>query len=793
MVVTLSTFQPNVDEKWKQQFPFELSPFQKLAIVGILNGCHSLSCVPTGSGKTVPALFAISYFTGLGKKVIYTSPIKALSNQKYEEFRLKFPNITIGLLTGDIKINPNAQVLIMTAEILQNKFISGQSIEMDIEKEVGCIIHDEIHMINDKHRGHVWEQLLMKSPSNISLVLLSATLSSPDVFASWIESIGTKEVYLGESSFRNVPLRHFGFLTYNSTLSKYLRGQDKDLQFLEKYKTEFLPIYESNGKMDQIMLENVRKCRRIFDRNRYRVNTVFCIETVLSQLFEKDMLPAVCFLLSKKQIDSLSQDVTVNVLPFDSKVPYTIEKECRSILRKKFPNSDEFFLLPEFTSFLKLTEKGIGTHHSGMIPVLRELTEILFQRGIIRVLFATETFSVGLNMPIRTCLFTNIYKFDGDRKRLFHPHEFIQASGRAGRRGIDTVGNIIHLFNLYDDFELYELRGLLTGGSQDLVSKFKFSYHLFFQGKQVTLFYETSFDESQQKKKRYLQSQMIQSKKETLLQLETRQLQTSNEVMEDYRSLSSAKSSKKLKKNRNRQSILIEEYPSLLQDIAHVEKIANEKIRLQESETKLQEENEWHTKVVRSIQDMLLHFDFINDRYECLSNGIIASKIHLLPCIPLTNVMSNIKELSSSDIVGFLSCLIPISVPDNKRSMTFPSQTDFGFVLEQLMKEYDRMELFEQDFESGENYHVQYDMFPYVLQWIDLQTSEECVQLLHRVQTEKGVHTGDFMKFLIQMNNVVEEFQNIAEYMGDMTFLRELTNIPPMIMKYIISNQSLYV
>lgn len=793
MVVTLSTFQPNVDEKWKQQFPFELSPFQKLAIVGILNGCHSLSCVPTGSGKTVPALFAISYFTGLGKKVIYTSPIKALSNQKYEEFRLKFPNITIGLLTGDIKINPNAQVLIMTAEILQNKFISGQSIEMDIEKEVGCIIHDEIHMINDKHRGHVWEQLLMKSPSNISLVLLSATLSSPDVFASWIESIGTKEVYLGESSFRNVPLRHFGFLTYNSTLSKYLRGQDKDLQFLEKYKTEFLPIYESNGKMDQIMLENVRKCRRIFDRNRYRVNTVFCIETVLSQLFEKDMLPAVCFLLSKKQIDSLSQDVTVNVLPFDSKVPYTIEKECRSILRKKFPNSDEFFLLPEFTSFLKLTEKGIGTHHSGMIPVLRELTEILFQRGIIRVLFATETFSVGLNMPIRTCLFTNIYKFDGDRKRLFHPHEFIQASGRAGRRGIDTVGNIIHLFNLYDDFELYELRGLLTGGSQDLVSKFKFSYHLFFQGKQVTLFYETSFDESQQKKKRYLQSQMIQSKKETLLQLETRQLQTSNEVMEDYRSLSSAKSSKKLKKNRNRQSILIEEYPSLLQDIAHVEKIANEKIRLQESETKLQGENEWHTKVVRSIQDMLLHFDFINDRYECLSNGIIASKIHLLPCIPLTNVMSNIKELSSSDIVGFLSCLIPISVPDNKRSMTFPSQTDFGFVLEQLMKEYDRMELFEQDFESGENYHVQYDMFPYVLQWIDLQTSEECVQLLHRVQAVKGVHTGDFMKFLIQMNNVVEEFQNIAEYMGDMTFLRELTNIPPMIMKYIISNQSLYV
>jgi ATP-dependent RNA helicase DOB1 len=180
-------------------FPFELSNFQKFAIQAIVEGHHSLTCVPTGSGKTVPALFAIHYFTKKNQRVIYTSPIKALSNQKYKEFSEKFPNISFGIVTGDIKINLNAQVLIMTAEILQYKLLNkDRKTDFDIDFDtVGCIIHDEVHMINDANRGHVWENCISISPPRIQMILLSATLADPYEFATWIENSNPcKKVYV---------------------------------------------------------------------------------------------------------------------------------------------------------------------------------------------------------------------------------------------------------------------------------------------------------------------------------------------------------------------------------------------------------------------------------------------------------------------------------------------------------------------------------------------------------------------------------------------------------------------
>jgi ATP-dependent RNA helicase HelY len=182
-----------------EKYSFPLSTFQKFAIEAIVEGNHSLSCVPTGSGKTMPALFAIDFFTSKGKKIIYTSPIKALSNQKYYEFTQKFPEISIGLLTGDIKINPEADVLIMTAEILQNTLYRKKQtdcaasllmFDMDFENELGCVVQDEIHMINDEERGHVWESIILLLPKHIQMVMLSATLDKPEKFAGWIETRG---------------------------------------------------------------------------------------------------------------------------------------------------------------------------------------------------------------------------------------------------------------------------------------------------------------------------------------------------------------------------------------------------------------------------------------------------------------------------------------------------------------------------------------------------------------------------------------------------------------------------
>ena len=205
-----------------EEFPFSLSDFQKYAIQGIVEQQHVLVTAHTGSGKTLPAEFAIKYFTRQGKKVIYTSPIKALSNQKFYEFSKAFPNISFGILTGDIKFNPEADVLIMTTEILQNTLYlqnyknekSNELLmfEMDMENDLGCVIFDEIHYINDKDRGKVWEETIMMLPQQIQMVMLSATIDKPEKFAKWCEEQKkTKNVYLASTNHRVVPLHHHLF------------------------------------------------------------------------------------------------------------------------------------------------------------------------------------------------------------------------------------------------------------------------------------------------------------------------------------------------------------------------------------------------------------------------------------------------------------------------------------------------------------------------------------------------------------------------------------------------------
>ena len=227
-------------------FSFPLSDFQKHSIEAIVDGNHSLVCCPTGSGKTLPAEFAISYFTGLGKRIIYTSPLKALSNEKYYDFTKKYPHISFGVLTGDIKVNPDAQVLIMTAEILLNTLftktqmkkngtdsVSNNSsllFEMDFDTELACVIMDEIHFINDAARGKVWEETIMLLPEKIQMIMLSATLDSPEKFAQWIEDRSNekekKEVYLSMSTNRIVPLTHYSFITTNQGLFKQIKKDE---------------------------------------------------------------------------------------------------------------------------------------------------------------------------------------------------------------------------------------------------------------------------------------------------------------------------------------------------------------------------------------------------------------------------------------------------------------------------------------------------------------------------------------------------------------------------------------
>lgn len=766
-------------------FSFPLSDFQKFAIQSIIERQHSLSCVPTGSGKTVPALFAIQYFVETKKKkVIYTSPIKALSNQKYYEFSNKFPMIDFGILTGDIKFNPDASVLIMTAEILQHKLFNN---EIDT-KEVGCIIHDEIHMINDDFRGHVWENIILKTPPEIQMVMLSATLSHPDQFAEWIESIHPgKQVYLSISEKRHVPLHHYGFVSANTHFFRCI-SQKERVTFEENMDNLLLLKNEKQFFMDNFSKMNavVSKMRQI--SSRIQVSEI--LNRLCRMMKEKEMFPAVCFVLSKKLMTDVASKITANILPFDSKIAYTIDKECEMILRGKVNNIREYLLLQEYSDLIALLRKGIAIHHSGMIPILREMVELLFERGKIMLLFATETFSVGLNMPIKTSIFTDVYKFDGYKNRMFFPHEFNQASGRAGRRGIDTMGYVVHLLNLYRPFEIGQFQQMIDGKPQILHSKFKFAYSMLLSNHD-NCFWNSSLlqKENNQQLSDWMNELNILKKGMDSLQIDN--LQSSEETRKEYLKIKHHRKWKPFKKEAFLKDIL-DKFPSVEDDL-HVLKRHEEQMEIYHKLNAKQ--NHYKTildETSKKILSMLQKENFLDENLERTQKGFIASHVKEIPCLVVGCLWNDLKQLSFENLIMYLSCLTNVRVQDEWKSHEPNCLKDYIYKTEQLFEKYYKFEL-DNKFESGESYELHFDLMVYVQEWIYVENAQDAVKLLNKMKDEKQILLGDFVKAIMKINNIVEQFMFLCEYTNDMDFLSELKKIPDKTLKFIVTNQSLYI
>ena len=427
-ICDIDNYPSENEEKYKQhfsKFPHEVHIFQKYAIEAIVEGHHVLICAPTGTGKTLPGEFSIQHFVEKGKKVIYTCPIKALSNEKFHSFTKKYQHISVGIITGDIRCNPDASVIIMTTEILLNKLYqlksgakngnNSTSFEMDIETELGCVVFDEVHFIGDENRGHIWEQTIMMLPRHIQMIGLSATLDKPERFAQWIENRASKShsdkiVYLTKKYIRPVPLIHYSFITATGVGKVF---KDKSLQ--EEIKRSIdkpFVIQDANNVFNDQHFSTMNKMLNLFDKNDIRVKRPHVLNKVAEYLVEKELLPALCYVFSRKQLEKCAEELTTNLLEFDSKVPYTIDYECEQIIRK-LPNFKEYLQLPEYINTVKLLRKGIGIHHAGLMSVLREMTEILFSKGYIKILFCTETVSVGVNLPIKTTIFTDVNKFNG--------------------------------------------------------------------------------------------------------------------------------------------------------------------------------------------------------------------------------------------------------------------------------------------------------------------------------------------------------------------------------------------
>ena len=460
-------------------YPYD--PFQQHAILGIEAGDDVFVTAKTGSGKTAVGEYLIARALKQGGRVFYTTPIKSLSNQKYNDLKKLFKDATVGILTGDIKMCPDAQIVVMTAEILCNLLKKrgtatekvGLSSAVSLEGVTGIVI-DEAHYIQDPDRGHVWEETLILCPPSLQIVALSATLPSAESLAGWMATTRGRQTWLLNTTYRIVPLTH-AVLTLDNKLVPLVdpRGTWTDgyLSWL-KERMALNAEVAAHKKAVEARRRDGYKAPPPSSETKARVESpVQRLNRCVSWLKEEGAMPAIFFIFSRRSCEELATQVTASLIDGPTAAgarnifDFHLSRH-KSILEKS----------AQYHALRTLIQNGIAFHHSGLIPLLKEIVEILFSRGFIKLLFATETFSVGLNMPTKTVIFAELEKFsDGGVKRRLRTDEYTQMAGRAGRRGKDTHGLVLY-FPLGDPLEPGALKGMITGALPPLCSQMRFHY-----------------------------------------------------------------------------------------------------------------------------------------------------------------------------------------------------------------------------------------------------------------------------------------------------------------------------
>ena len=493
-----------------REYPFELDTFQKEAVYHLENGDSVFVAAHTSAGKTVVAEYAIALAAKHMTKAIYTSPIKALSNQKFRDFRLTFDDV--GILTGDVQIRPEASCLIMTTEILRSMLYRGADLIRDVE----FVIFDEVHYVNDLERGVVWEEVIIMLPEHVTLILLSATVPNTYEFASWVGRTKKKDIYVISTPKRPIPLEHY--LWANKTMYKIVTADKKFIESGWKDANDALSgkdkvktaqggneaqsgkgsvrasagrggqnqrgrgqqsgqrggTQRSSGAPAQRGRGNIARTGRGGGRTTAAQDRNIWVH-LIQHLRNKELLPACIFVFSKKRCqenaDALS-NIDYCTAQEKSAIHMTIEKSLARL-------NPEDRALPQIRHLRELLSRGIAVHHGGMLPIVKEVVEILFAKTLVKVLFATETFAMGLNLPTRTVVFSGFRKHDGRSFRDLLPGEYTQMAGRAGRRGLDTVGTVLIVAPGAEEAPpVSRLREMMLGEPTKLRSQFRLTYNM---------------------------------------------------------------------------------------------------------------------------------------------------------------------------------------------------------------------------------------------------------------------------------------------------------------------------
>ena len=760
-------------------FPYELDDFQKHACYKISCNESVLVCAKTGVGKTVPAIYGIHHNLKKNMKVVYTTPIKSLSNQKYKELSDKFSSV--GIMTGDIKFNPTAQCIIMTTEILRNILYNGSTNNNDIcIDEISCVIFDEVHYINNVDRGIVWEECMILLPVRITMILLSATIDKPEDFASWLGDLKKKPINLITKNKRIIPLTHY---YYN--------------------EDQLVEIADNDGNFKNY--DMLKKIYKIVQVNKL-------LNPFVKYLQDNELLPCLFFIFSRNNCENYCKIITQHLI--------TTEESClvdKIFNQKLYKFKHLYEKTPQYIEIRSLLLRGICYHHSGVVPILKEIIEILFEQGLIKILFCTETFAVGINAPTKSAIFTKLSKFSENNNRYLRTDEYLQMAGRAGRRGLDKTGTVI-ILPIENIVEKKILQDMIVGKSDCVTSKFYYTYHFILKiidNKSLDLndFIETSLYNIDT-------LQNINSCNYELDLLIKTIPDISQETQELYNKFNNYDSNKQILEDKfiRIKGNKLNKIKNENKEIENMCEFTKNYNLYKKYKTKIIEKNKLISQItylknynkleINNIIDFLLQNDYITfnesisvwnpiekisymDNYNSLLlnvKGIIAKNINECNEILFTELLVNkyLHNLKPAEIVAVLAVFIEdneemylndLDIPDNIRNTIIKIQN--------LSKTYSLKEN-SYDLNIKSQWDLYYGFVEPSYMWASGVT-------IYEIYNRSYLHDGNFIRNIIRIDNLIENMKLICDIIQDYELLHKIQNIHELIIRDQVTTESLYI
>ena len=783
--------------KLPREYSFPLDPFQKHAICAIEKGHNVLVTAKTGSGKTLVGEHLIAHMLAKDKRVFYTTPIKSLSNQKFHDLKQMFPSV--GILTGDIKYRPDAQVVIMTTEILRNLLYKDNSATKTLGlsalislENLGGVVFDECHYINDADRGKVWEETMILLDPGVQQVLLSATIDKPELFAQWLGDLKKVPMHLISTTYRIVPLRHQVMIgeqpqmvmdTYyhDDSYSRWIQWRNQKVKDADQHK-QAVSNRRAGGYEDPVV-----KGAGGLPSYTHQLNTM------VDFLDRKTLLPAIFFVFSRNKCEEYAGLISKNLLT---------SSESASIkhIWNFHLHSQNALLetMPQAHTLLSLLQKGIAFHHSGLVPILREVVEILFGKGLVKVLFATETFAVGINMPTKTVVFTDLEKYTNGGRRLLTTDEYLQMAGRAGRRGKDTEGHVFYL-PCRDPVGSGEIKRMMTGVLSPITSRMDFHYDFLLKALQnPTVKYEDVLEKSYWMEQ--TKAQMDAREKEMeILKKKNKELGISeDELLElfEWEKLKNEMESSVNAKRKKATKLFNEweenhsgpKWKHLCILFATWKKNDTEVGALEEQIRLLKGSSFRIQKKIDFLEDA----GFIREKKPTL-RGILATEVNEGHGLLLSGavIMDQAKNLDCEELVCFLAGFLGEGEKavegSSLESMKLSKRVlDLLYFADDYAEDLIKLEA-KHDCESPQSY--------WMLQssWIDIARRWYTGEDASAICAEYGIYEGNFIRAMLKLGNLIEEWMNMLTYLQYTEELERYKDLKDCILRGIVKPQSLYL